>query len=419
MTAVIAPVVALLVSIALLQTGNGLQGTLLPVRAEFEAFSTLSIGLLGSTYYLGFVGGCLFGPHLVRRVGHIRVFTAMAALASAAPLAHGLLLMPAPWWVLRILTGFCFATLFIVIESWLNEHATKETRGSILGVYLFINLTVVTIGQLMLTVQDPNDFVLFAVASILVSLAAIPVALSVAPAPAPIESVQIRLRNVLRTSPVGFFGCFVVGATNGTFWALGPRFASASGLAVAGVAVFMSVTVLAGAAGQWPLGKYSDRIDRRKVLLGASLALAGVGALLWWHGETNDYRLFVLCAAWGFLAFPLYGVSVAHANDHAAADQFVEMSSTLLLIFAAGAVVGPLLAALLMTSFHASVLFAYTASMHLLLAGFVLWRMHKRAPVPERDHVRFIDALEAAQTVSTTFDTELEADMVSGLEKSK
>ena len=412
MPPLLASIAALLLSVALLQAGNGLQGTLLPVRADIEQFSTFAIGLLGSTYYAGFVAGCLLGPYLVRQVGHIRVFTAMAALASAAPLVHGLLPMPLPWWLLRVLTGFCTAVLFMVIESWLNERATKQTRGSVLAVYLVINLTVVTIGQMMLTLYDPNDFVLFALASILVSVAAVPVALSAAPAPAPIQRVKIHLREVFQISPVGFVSCFAVGAANGAFWALGPRFASASGLAVAGIAIFMSVTVLAGAAGQWPIGKLSDRLDRRRVLLAVSVLVGLIGAALSLRGEATGHGLMVLTAFWGFFAFPMYGLAVAHANDYAATDQFVEVSSASLLVYASGAAVGPLAAASLMTHLHASHLYTYTAFVHFALALFVLWRMRQRAPAPVKEQVRFIDALEASQTVSSTFESELQEELV-------
>ncbi|MDH3378006.1 MAG: MFS transporter [Gammaproteobacteria bacterium] len=408
----ITPIAALLVSVALLQTGNGLQGTLLPIRAEIEAFSTFSIGFLGSTYYVGFAMGCLLGPYFIRQVGHIRVFTAMTALCSAVPLAHGLLLLPAPWWLLRVLTGFCFAVLFIVIESWLNERATKQTRGTILAIYLVINLTVMTLGQMMLTLFEASGFVLFAIVSILVSVAAVPVALSVAQAPAPIQRIKISLPRVFRASPVGFVGCFAIGAANGAFWALGPIFAGATGLPVSGIAIFMSITVIAGAAGQLPIGKLSDHIDRRKVLLTVSLLAAGAGSALWWHGETTGNGLFILAVFWGFVAFPMYGLAVAHANDYAAADQFVEVTGGLLLVFAAGAVIGPMIAASLITYFHAASLYAYTAAVHLILASFVFWQMRQRAPAHAEEQVRFIDALEASQTVSTSFDSERQEDLV-------
>ena len=190
MNQLLAPVAALLLSVSILLTGQGLQGTLLPVRASLEAFTTLSIGIMGAAYFLGFTIGCLRGGELVRRVGHIRVFLAMTALASAAPLLHGLVLDPVVWGFLRALTGFCFAVLYIVIESWLNEASTNENRGTVFSVYVMITLTVLAGGQMMTLLYDPAGLELFLIASVLVSLGAIPVALSMSPPPSQPTAVQ-------------------------------------------------------------------------------------------------------------------------------------------------------------------------------------------------------------------------------------
>jgi MFS family permease len=183
--AAIASVGALLLSAALLLMGNGLQTTLLPVRADLEAFATVQIGVMGSAYFVGFVVGCVRAPHYVRWVGHIRAFTAMVAIASAVPILHLLVLHPIAWWILRAMTGFCLAGLYLVIESWLNERSTNETRGTVLSVYTIIQLTVITLGQLMITLADPSDFALFGIASIIVSIAAVPVALTTQARPPP------------------------------------------------------------------------------------------------------------------------------------------------------------------------------------------------------------------------------------------
>ena len=308
MARTLAPVAALLLSVALLLMGNGLQGTLLPVRAQLEFFSTLDIGVLGSSYFLGFAAGCYLGPYLVRRAGHIRTFTAMVSLASAVALAHALLLQPPLWWLFRASTGFCFAVLYMVIESWLNEKSTNENRGLVFSIYTIINLTVVTIGQMMLTLASPTAFSLFAVASILVSLAAVPVALTKAPAPAPIAAVHIRVRHLYRLSPVGFAGALAVGLANGSFWSLAPIFAQSKLLAVGttGIAVFMSLAVIAGAAGQWPLGRISDRVDRRKVIVLVCVGAALAGISMGLFGANWDLAIFIFSFLFGFFALPLY-----------------------------------------------------------------------------------------------------------------
>lgn len=401
MVASLAPVWALLISVAFLLMGNGLQGTLLPVRAQLENFSSLEIGILGSSYFLGFALGCLLAPRAVKRVGHIRVFTAMVAIASAVSIAHAILLSPLIWWIFRAMTGFCFAALYMVIESWLGEKSTNETRGFVFSVYTFINLTVITAGQMMLTMDSPLSFTLFGMASILVSLAAVPVAMTKAAAPQPIVAVRVRPLQLFRTSPVGFFGCLAVGLASGAFWSLGPVFAQREEGNVTAIALFMSFAVIAGAMGQYPFGKASDRMDRRVVLILVSTgaALASVGLVLASRFWTPGLLLTTAC--FGFFAFSLYPIAVAHMNDFIEPDGFVEAASGLLLIYAAGAVVGPLIASGLMQYFGAHALFVFTAVIYLATAFYAIYRMRKRAPAPEEERVPFIDSIRLAQTVSS------------------
>lgn len=401
MAAAVAPVAALLLSVAFLLMGNGLQGTLLPVRANLEAFGALNIGVLGSSYFLGFAIGCLYGPHVVRRAGHIRTFTAMVAIASCVVLGHALVVNSIVWWLLRAATGVCFAVLFMVIESWLNEKSTNETRGFIFSVYTIVNLTVITLGQLMLVLDEPSDFPLFALASILVSLAAVPVALTKAQAPAPIAAVKIRIGHLYRLSPVGVVGCLAVGAVNGSFWALGPVFAQGDGASAADVAYFMSIVVIAGAIGQWPLGRLSDRTDRRKVIVMSSIgaAMAGIGMVV--LSRFWDPGILAAAFLFGLFAFPLYALSVAHMNDFVQPEGYVEAAGGLLLLYAMGAVVGPLLASFVIRFVGTDSLFAFTACVHALVAVFAAYRMRRRAPAPQEEHIPFADALRVAQTVST------------------
>jgi len=400
MAKAIAPVAALLLSVAILLVGNGLLGTLLPVRAQVEAFSPIDIGVLGSAYFFGFACGCVFGPRLVERAGHIRAFTAMVSLASALVLAHAMVLDPVPWWVFRAGSGACFAILYMIIESWLNEKATNQTRGVVFSVYFVINLTMITVGQLMLILEPPSSFLLFSAASILVSLAALPVALTRAEAPAPITEVRLNLRRLYRVSPVGAVGCFAVGLASGPFWALAPVFVQSFGGGVSAVAVFMSITVLAGALGQFPLGRISDRIDRRVVIIAASIGAALAGLLLVAAAVAAPGLLLPATFFFGMFAFPLYSLSVAHANDFADNRQFVETAGGLLLIWASGAVIGPFAASLVIRATGPASLFAFTATAHLALGLFTLYRMRRRAPVAEAVKGGFLDAAIAAQTVS-------------------
>lgn len=401
MIAIVTPILALLISVSLLLMGNGLQNTLLPVRASIEAFSATEIGIMGSAYFLGFAAGCVYGPYFVRRVGHIRTFTAMATIASCAVLVHAFVLSPVIWWILRVATGICFAVLYMVIESWLNEKASNENRGTIFSIYTIINLTVVTLGQMMLILDEPSNFMLFSFASILVSLAAVPVALSTSAEPAPIKSVKIDFRGLYRTSPVGTVGCLAVGLANGSFWALAPVFAKGESTDVTTVAIFMSVAVIAGAIGQWPLGRMSDRMDRRRVILLTCSGGVFAGVLLALLNPTLDNLLLPAAFAFGLFAFPLYSLCVAHTNDFADESKYVEVACGLLLLYALGAVVGPIAASIFMRVIGPGGLFAFTALVHLVTIGFVVFRLRTRDAAPAAEHISFADAMRVGLTVSS------------------
>lgn len=403
MTATLAPVSALLLSVVFLLMGNGLQGTLLPVRAQLELFSTTDIGILGSFYFLGFASGCYFGPYLVRRVGHIRAFAAMVSLASTATLVHVLILEPVLWWPVRAITGFCFAVLYMIIESWLNEKSTNDTRGLVFSIYTIINLVFLTVGQMMLTLADPKAFPLFAIASVLVSLAALPVALTNAAAPAPIASVKIRVRYLYNSSPVGFIGALVVGLANGSFWSLAPVFAQSNSAVIgsSGIAIFMSISVIAGAIGQWPFGRLSDKIDRRRVIvvICVGAALMGLGMAVLGHRWDNAVYLFSFL--FGMFAFPLYAICAAHMNDSIEEGGFVEASGGLLLLYATGAVVGPIIASAMMGLVGPAGLYFFMATAHIAMTVFTIYRLGRRRRRPDEDREPFADSIRIAQTVAS------------------
>ena len=406
---VLAPVAALLISVSILLAGQGLQGTLLPVRASLENFPTLAIGIMGAAYFLGFTLGCLRGGDLVRRVGHVRVFLAMTALASAAPLLHGLVLNPIAWGLLRALTGFCFAVLYIVIESWLNERSTNENRGIVFSVYVMITLTVLAAGQMMTLLYDPAGLELFLIASVLVSLGAIPVALSLSPSPEQPTSVELDMHRLFRISPAGTIGCLTVGLANGAFWSLAPVFTAGISDDTSLAAWFMSAVVAGGAIAQWPLGFISDNFGRRKVILGAALFGVAIAVFAVMFGNSLGFAgVNLLGVGWGAVAFPLYAVSVAHANDYADPEDYVMVSSGLLLMYGLGAVIGPFVASMFMSSIGSIGLFGFTAIVHLALSVYVVHRMLQRASSPEEQHCSFGDALATAHTASQVYEEEFQ-----------
>ncbi|MGI9220861.1 MAG: MFS transporter [Woeseiaceae bacterium] len=405
----LAPVATLLVGVSILLAGLGLQGTLLPVRASLESFSTFAIGVIGAAYFLGFTLGCLKGGELVKSVGHVRVFLAMTALGSAAPLIHGLLLDPVAWTMLRFLTGFCFAVLFVVIESWLNERSSNEDRGIVFSTYVMITLTVMAGGQMMTLMYDPNGLQLFLIASVLVSGGAVPVALTKSQTPEQPHEVDVNLKRLFRLSPAGSLACLAIGLANGAFWSLAPVFTAGISSDPSLAAWFMSSTVVGGAAAQWPLGFLSDRIGRRKtLLLSASAGVAVAAIILLFAGNVGFAGINLLGAAWGFFAFPMYAIAVAHANDYAEADDYVMVSSGLLLLFGAGAIIGPFLASAVMSVSGASGLYLMTLVVHAALATYVLLRIFRRSSAPTEHHIAFGDALATAHTASQVYEEEIQ-----------
>ena len=404
----IAPVLALLISVSILLTGQGLQGTLLPVRAALEDFSTLSIGAMGAAYFFGFTIGCLTGGELMRRVGHVRVFLAMSALASAAPLLHGLIVEPVVWGSLRMLTGFCFAVLYVVIESWLNERSSNENRGIVFSSYAMITLTVLALGQMMTLLYEPSGLQLFIIASILVSISAVPIALSTSPTPDHPHAVAVDLKRLFEISPSGAFGCFVSGLANGSFWGLAAVFAASVGDDISLAAWFMTAAVVGGAVGQWPLGLLSDRVSRRSVLIAVSAIGGGAGMALFLLSPGLGFMPTILLGAlWGGLAFPLYTIAVAYTNDFAEPGEYVTVSGGLLLMYGVGAIIGPFVASALMTLHSPGALFLFTAIVHLTLIAYVSVRFllrHNEAT----QQIAFGDALSAAQTASQVFEEDIQ-----------
>jgi MFS family permease len=403
-----APVAALLISVSILLTGQGLQGTLLPVRASLEHFPTLAIGAMGAAYFVGFTLGCLKGGELVRRVGHVRVFLAMTALASASPLVHALVVDPATWGILRLVTGFCYAVIYVVIESWLNERSSNETRGIVFSTYAMITLTVFALGQMLTLLYDPADFELFIIASVLVSLGAVPIALSTSPTPEQPHSASIDIPRLFNLSPSATLGCLAAGLANGAFWSLAPVFTGNVSGGTELAAWFMTSAVVGGAVLQWPIGLLSDRYSRRGTLIAVTVIGCIVGLTLGLYPtEMSFLTVNLLGAAWGALAFPLYTVSVAYANDHAESHEYVTVSSGLLLMYGIGATAGPFIASAMMIVRDAGYLFVFAALSHGVLAIYIMFRTTQSDQADIDSPITFSEALAATQTASHIYEEEI------------
>ena len=383
------PILSLLRGTAFLLAASGLHSLLLPLRGQAEGFSTTSLGLLGTAWAAGFVAGCLTAPRLVRRVGHVRAFGAFAASAAIIALLTGLIIDQYVWIFLRVFTGFCMAGAFMVIESWLNESATNENRGTVFGIYMMVTNASLMGGQLIVAAGDVTTASLFMVTGIFFCLALIPTTVSTQATPKPLVGVSLDLKALYANSPVASAGCLLVGVANGAWGTLGAVFGAEIGISTAQIALMMSLAVVAGAVFQLPAGRLSDRTDRRYVLAGAAFAAAAIGLLIFVVGARDGTTVIALTAAYGAMAYVLYSLAVAHANDHAKSEDFVKVSGGLLLLYGFGTMIGPLVGGALMDRMRPESLFLTTALAHLLIAGYTLLRITRRAPVPVEERESF------------------------------
>lgn len=381
---------ALLLAAGILFVGGGLQGSLVAVRANAEGFSLAQIGLMMSVYSIGFVLGCRWTPLLVKNVGHIRAFTALASIASAVALAYVLLVDAYVWQLMRGISGFCFAGVAMIIESWINERVSNAVRGRVLSIYRVVDLGGLTIGQLLLSLADPGTFVLFAVVSILVSLSLVPVALTTATTPKPIRSARLNLRRVFKVAPFSAFGTLLVGLASSAFWAIGPVYVQNLGFENWLISAFMGVVIMGGALAQWPLGALSDRMDRRKLILAVALLASMAGMVLMLTSQMGPVWLLVGGGAWGFFAMTLFGLFVALANDHADPSEYVALNASLLLLYGLGSIVGPILSSASMAAMGTRALFGYTMVVHLVTVIYGLWRLTRREAVTLAEQEDFV-----------------------------
>ena len=369
---------ALLVGIGFLMLGNGLQGSLLGVRAAAEDFGATVTGFVMTGYFAGFLFGSQIAPHTIRRVGHLRVFAAVACLASLAILTQSLLVTPVIWALMRILTGYCMASAYIVTESWLNDRVTNEHRGGLFAVYMVVTYFGMAGGQLLLNVAPPSSHVPFILCSLLITSAAIPILLSITQQPMQDDAESLTVAALYRVSPLGTVGSFAAGLLQGAVFGMGAVYARQAGLTVAETSYFMFLLIAGAALLQWPVGRLSDRIDRRKIIAGLALfgALAPIAA-----GIAAGYGAGLLIGfapLIGVGPLLLYSLFNAYTNDHLRHEQRVAASSVLTLVYGVGAVLGPSAVGLLMDEIGPPGFLWVLAVGHAAIFGFALYRMTRR-----------------------------------------
>ena len=387
-------VFALLFGTLFLFLGHGLHGLLLPVRGAEEHYSTTILGFLGTSWATGFVLGCLLAQQVVKRIGHVRAFSGFISVTAIIALLMGIFVDPTSWIILRVVTGFCTAGTSMIIESWLNERATNESRGMIFSLYMMITLIGSVGGQMMLGLADVSTPILFMVAGILYCVAMMPTTLSNAASPKPLRTIRLDIGGLFRNSPVSCVGILLTGISNGAFGTLGAVFGSQAHLSSSTIAVMMSLPIFAGALMQLPAGRLSDLMDRRYVLA----ALAGVAALSGWaialFQPSNITILLILIGIFGATSNSLYSITVAHANDFATSEDYVKISGGLLLLYGIGTIIGPTVGGPVMAAAGPYALFAVTSVAHVLITIYAVMRSRARKSKP-------VGSREAYATVSS------------------
>lgn len=381
----------IVVGAALLQLSNGLIGVLLPLRLAAAGTSDTLIGLVASAYGAGFLIGCLRAPLLIRAVGHIRAFAALAAMCAATTLLFITTENALVWMGLRFVTGLCLAGLFSTVEGWLAASTANESRGRVIGVYLVATKVATVAGQLLTGVGAWSVPSLFTLAAGAFSVALIPVALTPTPAPTRPRTVSLELGTLWRIAPAAVVGCTSIGLLNSAVGGLLPVWGAGLGLETGLIVTLLSVMQLGSLVLQWPLGWLSDRIDRRQVILACAVAVVALSAAIAALGATAIWLQLTLFMLWGAFSMSVYGVCVAHAADHAKPEQMVGVSSGGLFSWASGTTVGPILAGPLLEWLGPPGLFIYATLVGLGLAGFTAWRMTRRAPVPVEAREAFVN----------------------------
>ena len=382
----------LLLGMGVLMLGAGLQSTLLSLRATLEGFPTPVTGLIMSCYYVGYVVGTVVAPPLLRQVGHIRVFAALAAVASVAILIQGLFVDPWSWSAMRLTSGLCFAGIYVVAESWLNDRASRSNRGRLLAVYMLVLYVGLGAAQFLLILSDPRSATPFMLVSVLISLAMVPIVVSAQQVPEPAVPRKVRLPDLYRDSPLGVVGVIVSGLISSIIFSMGPVYARLSGLDTTRVATFMAVSILAAVATQYPVGRLSDRMDRRTVIAGVCTLTMLVAGTIAAFRDLPHAVFLTLAALFSGFALTLYSLSVSHVNDQLEPTQMVAASSALLLLNGTSAAIGPTLAGALMAAFGPRAFFTTLASLAGALAVYDLWRKSRRKSVPPSQKGPFIGA---------------------------
>ncbi len=392
MLPILTSVSSIFMAVLLFMLGNSLLSITLPLKMEAAGVANELTGVVMAAYFAGLLAGCIYGKALIFRVGHIRAFAGLSALNVGAILGHTMIFDPVAWAVLRFVSGLCIAGIFSALESWLNDRVDNTNRGRVLGVYMVITYCAMALGQFSINVWDLETAGGFIAAAFLTSLAIVPVALTRAEAPSLAKAASITLAELYRISPLAVTSAVCSGLMLGAFWGMGAIFGREIGLTVFETSLFTGSFILGGLLLQIPIGRLSDRFDRRtvlcNVLAGAIMAcFAGLAA-----GRLGDPLpvVLTLAALLGGAISNVYPLSIAQAFDYLDRDRYVAGASRILMAFSVGAVAGPLICSTAMSWLGPHAFFGYIGVVAGLLTAFVLYRMGRRKPLPVEEQRDFV-----------------------------
>ncbi|SFM26949.1 MFS transporter [Shimia aestuarii] len=390
---------ALLLGMMLLMVGNGMQGTLLGIRGELEGFSTYEMSFVMSAYFVGFLGGSWVAPDMIRRVGHVRVFAALASFISAVMILYPTLVEPWAWVLGRVVIGFCFSGVYVTAESWLNNAATNENRGKALSLYMIVMMIGIVSAQGLLLVADPSGYVLFVIPSVLVSISFAPILLSISPTPAFDTTKPMSLGELFKISPLGVVGMTLLGGIFAAQFGMSAVFATRIGLSLRELSIFVAAFYIGATLFQFPLGWLSDRMDRRVLIMMVAFA-GGFGAVLGWLFMDNYLMLLVAAALVGGTSNPLYSLLIAHANDFLETEDMAAASGGLVFVNGVGAIAGPLVTGWMMEATGPSGFFVFLAILMAATGGYAAYRATRRAAPSVEDTASYTPVMPSASPVA-------------------
>ena len=401
---------ALLLGMMLLMVGNGLQGTLLGLRGAVEGFSPTTMSYIMSGYFLGFLGGSYMAPELIRRVGHVRVFAALGSLISAAFILYAALPDPIIWTMMRVIVGFCFAGVYVVAESWLNDAATNETRGQALSAYVIVQMVGIVTAQVLLNFADVGGYTLFVLMSVLVSVSFMPILLSSTTAPVFRATKRMSLKELFVISPLGCVGTFLLGGIFAALFGMAAVYGTEVGMSVREISIFVGVIYLGGMLSQYPIGWVSDRMDRRQLIM-ILTAFGGAVVLIGSIFTQGQIVLYALAFVVGGVANPLYSLLIAYTNDYLEPDDMASASGGLIFLNGVGAIGMPVVVGWSMTRFGPNSFFVILAMLMTAIATYAAYRTTKRAPTPVDETSAYATVLPQASPIAVEVAQEVAIEM--------